>query len=144
MELYFRFHYKIKTFIYYYLYNYNYKTKYNFKIILIIGEMEMNFIKELNETIIEYDQTGNQLNSVTSKLRRAEFDLKTRKLELEFDPEFTDGLKVKEIPHKVHMETLEEARKICSLKEERDVLEHELKVLKYEIYYLREVIDSQK
>ena len=104
----------------------------------------MNYNNELLNTIQKYDQKGIELNSVKAKLRKSEFNLKTKKVELEYDEDFVKDLKVKEIPNKIHMETLEEARKICDLKEERDILEHELKVLKYQIYYLREVIDSQK
>ena len=101
-------------------------------------------LNELNNLINKYEENGVELNNVCSELRDAELNLKTRKLQLEFDPVFTDGLKVKEIPPKVHEETLEEQKEINQLKEKRDELELEHKVLRLKIEYTKEVIDSEK
>lgn len=97
----------------------------------------------LSNLIKEYDVVGNELNSVKAELRVKEFELKTKKLKLEFDTEFTDGLKVKEIPAKVHSETVNEAREICKIKNLRDDLEHKFKTLKLQIDYTKKVIESQ-
>ncbi len=104
----------------------------------------MNNLDTLLQLIEEIDITGIELNKIKSELRNKEFDLKTRKLNLEFDPEFTEGLKVKEIPHKIHNELLKESKEICDLKAKRDDLEHELGILKLRFQHLKEVIDSQK
>ncbi|MBE6513485.1 MAG: hypothetical protein E7Z75_10165 [Methanobrevibacter olleyae] len=101
-------------------------------------------IKELLNLIKEYDVIGNQLNLVKSELRIKEFELKTRKLQLEFDSEFIEGLKVKEIPSKVHEATLKEAREICDLKAKRDKLEHKFKMTKLQIDYIKNVIESKQ
>lgn len=109
-----------------------------------LGMIKMNNLNLLKELIENIDITGKELNSVKAELRNKEFDLKTRKLNLEFDPEFTKGLKVKEIPHKIHNELLKESQEICELKAKRDELDHELGILKLRFQHLKEVIDSQK
>ena len=101
-------------------------------------------LRKLIQTIQELDNVGTDLNKVKDELRKKELDLKTLKLNLEFDPEFTEGLKVKEIPHKVHNETLTKQKYICDLKERRDDLELEYQTLKYQIWYLKEVIEDSK
>lgn len=106
--------------------------------------MEMNNLDTLLQLIEEIDITGSELNIIKAELRNKEFDLKTRKLNLEFDPEFTKGLKVKEIPCKIHNELLEESKEIRDLKQKRDELEHEVGILKLQFQHLKEVIDSQK
>ena len=100
-------------------------------------------IEQLLNLIEEYDMVGNKLNLVKAELRVKEFELKTKKLNLEFDDEFTKGLKIKEIAPKVHEATLDEARDICAIKSRRDVLEHKFKVLKLQIEYTKKVIESE-
>lgn len=100
--------------------------------------------EKLLKLIEEYDQVGIELNSVKAELRFDEFEFKTKKLNLEFDEEFTNGLKVKEIPHKIHNELLEEQREICELKTIRDNLEHKFKMLGLQIQYTKDVIEALK
>ena len=99
-------------------------------------------IEQLLNLIKEYDVIGNELNSVKAELRVKEFDLKTRKLELEFDEKFTEGLKVKEVAPKIHEATLSESKELCELKALRDILEHKFKTLKLQIDYTKKDIES--
>lgn len=107
----------------------------------------MNNLEQLMKIVDEIEEVGNQLNSVKAELRTKDFDLKVKKSELEFSPDFADfreGLKVKEIPPKILEETEDECRKLLALKEERDELEHKLTVLKLKFNCIKEVIDSEK
>lgn len=104
-------------------------------------------IEELLEIINEIDTVGSELNEVKSELREKELYLKFHKSELEFSSTFADkreGLKVKEIPHMILEETVEDTQECITLKARRDDLEHKLNVLKLQFEYVREVIKSQK
>jgi hypothetical protein len=88
--------------------------------------------------ITDFETTGNTLNTVKAELRTKELNLKTKKLELEFDPEYTKGLKVKEIAPKIHKDLLPEMEEICELKAKRDELELKFEVLKLQIKFIGE------
>lgn len=100
-------------------------------------------LNELNNIITQLDKKGKELNTIKATIREKEFQIKTNKLNLEFDKEFTEGLKVKEIPHKIHNYLLDDLDGLCLLKEQRDNLEHEYLILKLKINYLERVIDNQ-
>ncbi len=101
-------------------------------------------INELINLINQYEKIGEELNKVNADLRVTELELKTRKYELEFDPEYTKGLKVKEVAPKIHKDTLKDTEEICELKQKRDELELQFKIISLKIQYTKEVLESQK
>ena len=104
-------------------------------------------LDQLMKLIKQYDEVGTQLNEVLKELREKEFQLKNKKLKLEFSKEFEhlrDGLKVKEIPYMINNQIQEESQLICDLKAKRDDLTLELECTKLQIEYTKEVINSTK
>lgn len=92
----------------------------------------------MNELLREYNNKTMELCNIKSKIRDLELEIKTLKLDIEFDERYEEkreGLKVKEIPKLVNDLTLKLTNELNELKAMRDKTELKSEIIRLELEY---------